>query len=76
MYICIILNIFKNWKEKKRKLYCVLLSSGPGPMVNIITTQSGRKPTLCGKPSQNLKDYILEKCKVTDPNRCLFIGDT
>jgi len=49
---------------------------GPGPLVRIISAQSGRKPILCGKPSQNLKDYILDKCSVTDPRRCLFIGDT
>ncbi|XP_071576995.1 uncharacterized protein [Temnothorax nylanderi] len=49
---------------------------GPGPLMNIISTQSGKKPISCGKPSQNLKDYILDKCNVTDPQRCLFIGDT
>lgn len=49
---------------------------GPGPLINIISTQSGRNPILCGKPSLTLKDYILDKCKVTNPQRCLFIGDT
>ncbi|XP_077261271.1 uncharacterized protein LOC143896951 isoform X2 [Temnothorax americanus] len=49
---------------------------GPGPLINLISTQSGKKPISCGKPSQNLKDYILDKCNVTDPQRCLFIGDT
>jgi len=49
---------------------------GPGPLINIISAQSGRKPILCNKPSQNLKDYILDKCNVTDLQRCLFIGDT
>ncbi|XP_011635554.1 pyridoxal phosphate phosphatase-like isoform X1 [Pogonomyrmex barbatus] len=49
---------------------------GPGPLIHIINTQTGRKPIVCGKPSQNLKDYILDKCNVTDPQRCLFIGDT
>ncbi|KAL6432095.1 hypothetical protein ACFW04_006665 [Cataglyphis niger] len=49
---------------------------GPGPLVHLINAQSGRKPILCGKPSQTLKDYILDTCNVTDPQRCLFIGDT
>lgn len=49
---------------------------GPGPLINIISEQSGRKPILCSKPSQNLKDYILDKCNVTDLRRCLFIGDS
>ncbi|XP_011864984.1 PREDICTED: LOW QUALITY PROTEIN: 4-nitrophenylphosphatase-like [Vollenhovia emeryi] len=49
---------------------------GPGPLINVITSQSGRQPIPCGKPSQNLKDYILEECNVTNLQRCLFIGDT
>ncbi|KAM0736235.1 Glycerol-3-phosphate phosphatase [Formica fusca] len=49
---------------------------GPGSFVHLISAQSGRKPILCGKPSQTLKDYILDTCNVTDPQRCLFIGDT
>ncbi|XP_025987401.1 4-nitrophenylphosphatase [Solenopsis invicta] len=47
---------------------------GPGPLMNMINTLSGRKPISCGKPSQNLKDYILEKSNNLE--RCLFIGDT
>nr|XP_012219466.1 PREDICTED: phosphoglycolate phosphatase 1B, chloroplastic-like [Linepithema humile] len=49
---------------------------GPGPLINLISTQSQRNPILCGKPSQALKDFILDTCKVTNPQRCLFIGDT
>ncbi|GAB1862935.1 4-nitrophenylphosphatase [Camponotus japonicus] len=49
---------------------------GPGPFAHLISAQSGRKPILCGKPSEILKDYILDTCNVTDPQRCLFIGDT
>jgi farnesyl diphosphate phosphatase len=48
----------------------------PGSFVNIINMVSERKPIPCVKPSQNLKDYILDKCNVTDVQRCLFIGDT
>ncbi|KYM83336.1 Protein kinase C-binding protein NELL1 [Atta colombica] len=49
---------------------------GPGPLLNVISAQSGRQPISCAKPSQNLKDYILDKCNVTNLKRCLFIGDT
>lgn len=49
---------------------------GPGPLINVISTQSKRSPLLCAKPSQILKDYILQTCNVSDPRRCLFIGDT
>ncbi|XP_011064977.1 PREDICTED: 4-nitrophenylphosphatase-like isoform X3 [Acromyrmex echinatior] len=49
---------------------------GPGPLLNVISAQSGRQPILCAKPSQILKDYILDKCNVTNLKRCLFIGDT
>ncbi|XP_076170034.1 glycerol-3-phosphate phosphatase [Ptiloglossa arizonensis] len=49
---------------------------GPGPLIDIITKKSGRTPIECAKPSNVLKDYVLEMCKVRDPKRCLFIGDT
>lgn len=53
---------------------CVFL--GPGPYIHIINSQTGRKPIQCGKPSAILKDYIFDKCNVTDPRKCLFIGDS
>ncbi|XP_031845758.1 uncharacterized protein LOC116432681 [Nomia melanderi] len=49
---------------------------GPGPIIDLLSTQSGKKPIVCGKPSAALKDYILEICDVKDKKRCLFIGDT
>ncbi|XP_012219465.1 chronophin-like [Linepithema humile] len=49
---------------------------GGGPLINVISAQSGRKPILYGKPSEILRDYIVDTCNVTDPRRCLFIGDT
>ncbi|KAG7206117.1 hypothetical protein KM043_003511 [Ampulex compressa] len=49
---------------------------GPGPLIDVITRQSGRVPIECAKPSENLKNYVLETCKLNDPRRCLFIGDT
>ncbi|KOC65304.1 Phosphoglycolate phosphatase [Habropoda laboriosa] len=49
---------------------------GPGPLINIITKYSGRAPTECAKPSEVLRDYILNECDVKDRKRCLFIGDT
>ncbi|KYQ60484.1 4-nitrophenylphosphatase [Trachymyrmex zeteki] len=49
---------------------------GPGPLLNVISAQSGREPISCAKPSQILKDYVLDKCNVTNLKKCLFIGDT
>ncbi|XP_012141438.2 uncharacterized protein LOC100879185 isoform X1 [Megachile rotundata] len=49
---------------------------GPGPLIEIITKHSGKTPIPCAKPSEVLKSYVLENCKVGDPKRCLFIGDT
>ncbi|KZC08050.1 PREDICTED: 4-nitrophenylphosphatase-like [Dufourea novaeangliae] len=49
---------------------------GPGPLINIITKQSGRTPIECAKPSNVLKEHVLELCNVKEPKRCLFIGDT
>nr|XP_033332760.1 4-nitrophenylphosphatase-like isoform X1 [Megalopta genalis] len=48
---------------------------GIGGLANLISHYTGRKPIACGKPSDVLKEYILELCKV-DPKRCLFIGDS
>ncbi|RLU24289.1 hypothetical protein DMN91_002377 [Ooceraea biroi] len=49
---------------------------GPGPLINLINTQTGREPLMCSKPSEILKEYVLDTCDVTDPRRCLFIGDS
>lgn len=49
---------------------------GPGPLINVITKQSGRTPIECGKPSELLRSYITDYCKIDNPQRCLFIGDT
>lgn len=49
---------------------------GPGPLTDIISEGSGRTPISCAKPSKILKNYIFDLCKVADPKRCLFIGDT
>ncbi|XP_014616634.1 PREDICTED: 4-nitrophenylphosphatase-like [Polistes canadensis] len=49
---------------------------GPGPLIDIITENSGRKPITVGKPSEILRNYIFEFCDITKPQRCLFIGDS
>ncbi|XP_043250314.1 4-nitrophenylphosphatase-like [Colletes gigas] len=49
---------------------------GSGPLIDIITTKSGRTPIQCAKPSEVLKEYVLKNCEVKDPKRCLIIGDT
>ncbi|XP_076230957.1 uncharacterized protein LOC143177069 [Calliopsis andreniformis] len=49
---------------------------GSGPLMDIVTKYSGRKPIRCAKPSEMLKDHVLEKCNIQNPKRCLFIGDT
>lgn len=49
---------------------------GPGPLADIVTEGSGRTPTCYAKPSNILQTYVLDECKVTNPKRCLFIGDT
>ncbi|KAK2582549.1 hypothetical protein KPH14_004840 [Odynerus spinipes] len=49
---------------------------GPGPLTDIVTEGSGREPTSCAKPSIILQNYVFDLCNVTNPKRCLFIGDT
>ncbi|XP_043495394.1 4-nitrophenylphosphatase-like [Polistes fuscatus] len=49
---------------------------GPGPLTDIITKNSGRKPIAIGKPSEILRNYIFEFYDITKPQRCLFIGDS
>ncbi|XP_053985799.1 uncharacterized protein LOC128880109 [Hylaeus volcanicus] len=49
---------------------------GPGHLTNIITKVSERTPIECAKPSNALKEFVMDKCEVRDPKRCLFIGDT
>ncbi|CAL7939006.1 unnamed protein product [Xylocopa violacea] len=49
---------------------------GSGPMIDIITRLSGKKPINCAKPSETLGKFVLKACDVHDPKRCLFIGDS
>ncbi|KOX75829.1 Phosphoglycolate phosphatase, partial [Melipona quadrifasciata] len=48
---------------------------GSGPLIDVINRNSGRTPKDFAKPSENLKNYILDTCDVQDPSRCIFIGD-
>ncbi|XP_029165657.1 4-nitrophenylphosphatase-like [Nylanderia fulva] len=49
---------------------------GSGPLIRLVSEQSGRKPIVCGKPGKILKDYIFDTYNLTEPQKCLFIGDT
>ncbi|XP_033198361.2 uncharacterized protein LOC117161155 [Bombus vancouverensis nearcticus] len=49
---------------------------GSGPLIDLISKQSGRTPLEFAKPSENLKDYVFDTCNVKDPSRCLIIGDS
>ncbi|EFN82965.1 4-nitrophenylphosphatase [Harpegnathos saltator] len=59
------------WLGDKQKKVLAL-----GPIIDLISKCSGKKPTTCCKPGQILKDYILNICNISNPQRCLFIGDT
>lgn len=49
---------------------------GSGPIIEMMSRQSGRTPIECAKPSGVLKDCVRELCQIKDPKRCLFIGDS
>ncbi|XP_076294624.1 uncharacterized protein LOC143215902 [Lasioglossum baleicum] len=49
---------------------------GSGPIIDMMSRQSGRTPIECAKPSSVLKDCVRELCQIKDPKRCLFIGDS
>ncbi|XP_046742252.1 glycerol-3-phosphate phosphatase-like [Diprion similis] len=49
---------------------------GTKVFTDIVTEFSGREPTLTGKPSKLLKQYVYKNCSIADPKRCIFVGDT
>ncbi|KAK0077797.1 hypothetical protein PV325_003441 [Microctonus aethiopoides] len=49
---------------------------GPGPFVDVIIKFTGHQPIEYAKPSAVLKDYLFEYFSITNPERCLFIGDS
>ncbi|XP_043288876.1 4-nitrophenylphosphatase-like [Venturia canescens] len=49
---------------------------GMSPFVDLISEETGREPIECAKPSIIFKSYIIDKYKLDDPSRCLFIGDS
>lgn len=54
----------------------ITLFAGSGPLIDLISRQSGRTPLEFAKPSEKLKDYVFDMCNVKDPSRCLMIGDS
>lgn len=48
--------------------------AGPGPFIDML--KSARPSVELGKPGLALGRLLMEKFKVTDPRRVLFIGDT
>lgn len=49
---------------------------GPGNYLRILEEATGRTGLQMAKPSLNLRDYIIEKLKIKDAARVLFIGDS
>ncbi|XP_073833196.1 uncharacterized protein [Musca autumnalis] len=43
---------------------------------NFLTKHSNKQPIILGKPSLLLADIIKERFNITDPKRCLFVGDS
>lgn len=50
--------------------------TGPGQFSNILTERTGVSPIECAKPSKQMENYLIEERGITDPKRCIFIGDT
>jgi len=49
--------------------------AGNGSMVGAIKGCTGREPTLVGKPSPLMIDYIAQKYEITDRTRICMVGD-
>lgn len=62
--------------DKKIPVAQNLTLLGNGVFVDLISKESNREPVRCGKPSEVMKDYILQKFGFIDPKRCIFIGDS
>lgn len=46
-----------------------------GPFYKMLEDAAERKATILGKPGQALKDICIEKFKIQDCKRVLFVGD-
>ncbi|XP_031845762.2 uncharacterized protein LOC116432684 isoform X1 [Nomia melanderi] len=49
---------------------------GAGPLTDLVSRMSGKQPIECAKPSNVLREHLMDICQVKDPKRCLFIGDS
>lgn len=56
-------------RNNEKVLGCRLLT-------DLISQHSGKTPIMCAKPSTVLRDCVREICNISDPKRCLFIGDS
>lgn len=53
-----------------------LLLPGCGGIVSALATVSGRRPdVVCGKPHVDMAKILFEAEGITDPQRCLMVGD-
>ncbi|XP_011212664.3 uncharacterized protein LOC105232612 [Bactrocera dorsalis] len=49
---------------------------GPGTFMSILENTTQRKALVLGKPGVGLRDFIMDKHKIKNARRCLFIGDS
>lgn len=48
---------------------------GPGPFYKLVEQAIGRPATVVGKPGRALRDILVDRYQLTQPQRVLFIGD-
>ncbi|XP_039961776.1 phosphoglycolate phosphatase 2-like [Bactrocera tryoni] len=49
---------------------------GAGTILSVLENTTQRKALIFGKPGVALRDFIMEKLKIKNARRCLFIGDS
>ncbi|XP_054730180.1 chronophin [Anastrepha obliqua] len=49
---------------------------GPGPYISVVENTSRRQALILGKPGVALRDALMQKQHLKDPQRGLFIGDS
>ncbi|XP_067639552.1 uncharacterized protein [Eurosta solidaginis] len=49
---------------------------GPGPYISIVEKTAKRQALIFGKPGVALRDVLMQRYNITNPQRILFIGDS
>ncbi|XP_034938186.1 phosphoglycolate phosphatase 1A, chloroplastic-like isoform X2 [Chelonus insularis] len=67
---------FTGPRDKRLPISKTISLIGPGNFVDILINYTGRQPIEFAKPSEILKKILIKRYAISNPERCIFVGDS